>query len=271
MRVLESQRDSTQASESKELTPSKRQPRLAAAGLGRGFRASAMCLLALWALGVLCMRYITGAHSIVQLLVGIASGIAASRVWSNLEASGRSTGRRYGGKPVFRGFYSPLRGCSLRLLNHFKVFDKVGSTPGACTLSNCSGDGFQKDGIPARSSSRSADSAATTLPGGERCVCAMLNDVRLGFPGEIPEWGNNRPTVAMISLTEQTCFPAFQSVTLQEPAAPSRRARKVKDPEAKREAATLRMLKKMDREAQAVKERLRARESCLGPGIGDPM
>ena len=42
-------------------------------------------------------------------------------------------------------------------------------------------------------------------------------------------------------------------------------------PQVKREAATLRMLKKMDREAQAVKERLRARESCLGPGIGDPM
>lgn len=62
-----------------------RQPRLAAAGFSRGFRACAMCLLALWAAGILCMRYITGAHSIVQLLAGAASGIGASSAWSKLE------------------------------------------------------------------------------------------------------------------------------------------------------------------------------------------
>ncbi|CAE7748436.1 EMB976 [Symbiodinium sp. KB8] len=64
---------------------SDRQPRLAAAGFSRGFRACAMCLLALWAAGILCMRYITGAHSIVQLLAGAASGIGASSAWSKLE------------------------------------------------------------------------------------------------------------------------------------------------------------------------------------------
>ncbi|CAE7375487.1 unnamed protein product [Symbiodinium natans] len=63
-----------------------RQTRLAAAGFRRSVRAACLGLLVLWALGVILMRYITGAHSIVQLLAGAGCGLCASIVWWKLEA-----------------------------------------------------------------------------------------------------------------------------------------------------------------------------------------